>query len=567
MTILQGDVRAVLPTLPADYFHCVVTSVPYWKLRNYLKADDPLKHLELGSEATIEEYVANQVAVFREVKRVLRDDGLVFLDIGDSYNSLTIAPHLYKMRDDLTDKEVANVAMAMFGVWIDRCEKKGQGPLSDVLCDQIQGRALQVGPALASKRIAEELQAPSRECIAANNRTATGIEMASDRGIGGQVCMLRRNAAGVFDSGSCEWRRSSTQEGVDREEPGQFDQNLPRNSASGVSERQVQDSLLQLQLFNRVLGVLSTHTFASHEIPDSIKAQFRPVGNLKSGDLCLIPARLALALQADGWIVRQIIVWHKPSPMPESVSGTRWERHRIKERVGNYIRQGKCEKGYVQTPQNEPDNAAVWSDCPGCPKCEPNGGLVLRRGSWRCTTAHEYVLMLAKSGGYWADQEAVKEQGIYTGMPERREYEGKWSNDGSVQGAFKIMNGSRNPRSVWTIPAEPFSGQHYAAFPSALPEKCIAVATSAKGCCPTCGACWARIVDQMILREKRPDKVLKYKNREWTGFMDGYRSVGAETTTLGWRPTCGCKLLRPKPDVPQPVLDMVRSLRYKREHA
>jgi DNA modification methylase len=77
--LLCGDVREVLAGLPERSVQCVVTSPPYWGLRDYGQAG------QLGLERTPEEYVANMVAVFRDVKRVLRDDGVLFLNLGDSY--------------------------------------------------------------------------------------------------------------------------------------------------------------------------------------------------------------------------------------------------------------------------------------------------------------------------------------------------------------------------------------------------------------------------------------------------------------------------------------------------
>ena len=79
--VLVGDAIAQLRTLPAGTFRCVVTSPPYWGLRDYGVAG------QLGLEVTPEEYVANLVSVFREVRRVLRDDGTVWLNLGDSYAS------------------------------------------------------------------------------------------------------------------------------------------------------------------------------------------------------------------------------------------------------------------------------------------------------------------------------------------------------------------------------------------------------------------------------------------------------------------------------------------------
>lgn len=79
--LLIGDCREMLRMLPEESVHCVVTSPPYWGLRDY-RHDD-----QLGLEPTPEEYVANMVEVFREVRRVLRSDGTLWLNLGDSYNA------------------------------------------------------------------------------------------------------------------------------------------------------------------------------------------------------------------------------------------------------------------------------------------------------------------------------------------------------------------------------------------------------------------------------------------------------------------------------------------------
>jgi len=78
-TLYVGDVRDVLPELPDESVHCCVTSPPYWGLRDYGVAG------QLGLEDTPEAYVANLVEVFRAVRRVLRDDGTLWLNLGDSY--------------------------------------------------------------------------------------------------------------------------------------------------------------------------------------------------------------------------------------------------------------------------------------------------------------------------------------------------------------------------------------------------------------------------------------------------------------------------------------------------
>jgi DNA modification methylase len=90
---LEGDCRDVLATLPAQSIHCAVTSPPYFGLRSYLANDHPAKSREIGQEKTVKEYIDNLVAAFRQVSRVLMNDGTLWLNLGDTYakNSLKSA--------------------------------------------------------------------------------------------------------------------------------------------------------------------------------------------------------------------------------------------------------------------------------------------------------------------------------------------------------------------------------------------------------------------------------------------------------------------------------------------
>jgi DNA modification methylase len=83
--VIAGDCRAVLPTLPEKHFRACVTSVPYWMQREYLHEDHPQKHLEIGRESTPHEYVHALVQVFSQVRRVLTDDGTLWINIGDKF--------------------------------------------------------------------------------------------------------------------------------------------------------------------------------------------------------------------------------------------------------------------------------------------------------------------------------------------------------------------------------------------------------------------------------------------------------------------------------------------------
>lgn len=256
-----------------------------------------------------------------------------------------------------------------------------------------------------------------------------------------------------------------------------------------------------------------------------------------------IPERLVLALQADGWVWRQTVIWSKPSPLPESIAGWRWERCRVRVEASRRapVEHAKA-VAYPGKPQGDRngkdfDSRSEWSPCPGCPKCEPNGGLVLRRGSWRPTTSHEYLYMLAKGGRYYGDGEAVRERD--SGGSAGNGFAGRQGgarstavNGGGGTPERWEAGGGRNPRSVWSIPSEPFPEAHFATFPKRLIEPCILSSTPAAGSCSECGAPRAPMVE------------------------GGYENPGNRVTQRPVRvrchlPTCACSA----PSVPALVLD------------
>lgn len=87
VTLWHGSALAVLREMPDESIHCAVTSPPFWGLRSYLASNDPAKGEEIGSETSVDEWVAKLVVVFRELRRVLRSDGVFWLECGDSYAS------------------------------------------------------------------------------------------------------------------------------------------------------------------------------------------------------------------------------------------------------------------------------------------------------------------------------------------------------------------------------------------------------------------------------------------------------------------------------------------------
>jgi DNA modification methylase len=257
--IITGDCRSVLDGMAEQSVHCCVTSPPYFGLRDYGCAG------QIGREATPDAFVAEMVAVFREVRRVLRDDGTLWLNLGDSYN----------------------------------------------------------------------------------NRTKV--------------------------------RTTSHQPALN----GFKDDNWAERAARGGVRMSQSD------------------------------------GDLKEKDLHGIPWMVAFALRAEGWYLRQDIIWSKPNPMPESVTD-------------------------------------------------------------RCTKAHEYIFLLSKGPRYYFDSDQMQEAALrpegagnksHKGATAYTEGDGKMRTKGGLTeiGARE----TRNKRSVWTVPTQPFKEAHFAVFPTALIEPMI----------------------------------------------------------------------------------------------
>lgn len=254
ITVLTGDCRDILKTLPDQSIHTCVTSPPYFGLRDYGVAD------QIGLEQTPEAFVNELVAVFREVRRVLRDDGTLWLNLGDSY------------------------------------------------------------------------------------------------------------------AGSGKGRNGDGTPNVDP---------LSKQSTS----------------VGTIIGNL-------------IKSQ---APDCKPKDLIGIPWMVAFALRADGWYLRQDIIWHKPNPMPESVQD-------------------------------------------------------------RCTKAHEYIFLLSKSPRYYFDAASIEEDAKWErwgNQTENKKHVGTAGHLGGKTIAELPIRDKKNRRSVWTVATKPFKGAHFATFPPDLIEPCI----------------------------------------------------------------------------------------------
>lgn len=220
----------------------------------------------------------------------------------------------------------------------------------------------------------------------------------------------------------------------------------------------------------------------------------RVAEGLKAKDLVGIPWRVALALQADGWWLRQDIIWQKPSCLPEPVKD-------------------------------------------------------------RCTKNHEYIFLLTKRKYYYFDYLAIREPNA---DPKRKNFQpGNRSfginsdrNDNDIGKRIKeadyVANG-RNKRSVWSVTPASFKGAHFAVFPPNLIEPCVLAGSSAFGCCADCGAPWERVTERQGTTQdsdlvQKTEGLLNPKRgghrTTKTGSFPSYET--GETNHVGWQPTCEC---------------------------
>lgn len=405
--ILHGDCRKVLKTLPDDSVHCVVTSPPYWNLRSYLPEGHADKHLEIGSEPTLQEWVDTMVEVFREVRRVLRPDGTLWLNLGDAYAG------------------------------------SGRGGNGDAI---------------------------------------TGV-------------------------GKDESKRPMT-----------------------VSARR-----------------------DNHLIP---RSDVR-VGGLKPKDMMGQPWRVAFALQADGWWLRQEIIWHKPNPMPEST------RDRCTKAHEHVFLLSKSERYWYGF---EAMQESVIGTANARKKITPAG--CAQGDTPHTAAAHQVAAQHRKTRNNGVNPKAAlatagNDGGYAEGKSERMGWGAGWrnkQNESFSEAISEAVVDTRNPRSVWTIPTHGFKGAHFATFPPALAERCITAGTSSIGACPHCGAQWSPVSEAAHSAAHDGTTDTKYESKSTAGRLAQLRQAARERgeeyssrrVVTGSAPGCDCADNAPVPCV---VLD------------
>lgn len=306
----------------------------------------------------------------------------------------------------------------------------------------------------------------------------------------------------------------------------------------------------------------------THTQPN-LKARLRIEGR-KPSDLIGVPWLVAFAMQRSGWYLRKDNIWAKGNCMPESLMGWQWEQCRVKVSSGytkdrphpNQMRDGKTKLLHNSGGVNLA--AAKFKKCPGCEKCAPNQGLVLRRGAWRCTTNHEYFFQFSKQEEYFCDGMAAQVPVTGTANPRGTGVNPKAAGPkglkhGKQNASFSasvssLLSSTRNMRSVWKVNSKPYKGSHTATFPPELIRPLVRIA-SPKFCCSACGAPWVPHVvrgkpNRALQKKCGGDKEGAYKGKDTKDRKDGSQSASdvkrrilegmTEKKVEGYLPICAC---------------------------
>lgn len=272
----------------------------------------------------------------------------------------------------------------------------------------------------------------------------------------------------------------------------------------------------------------------------------------KPRDLMDIPHRVYEGLRQQGYYWRSTIAWVKSNPMPSSVGGVAWKRHRIKvesakvqfgSRIGvEYSAVGEKDR----MSWGHPERQAKWEPCPGCDRCSPNGGYILYWGSGRPNMAYEEIGFLTKRHYYWDDEAVRSRYGESTGAKMKNVWETEedtnfleWLAQNHPEVVDEYFYEQTRLSDIWKLPTAQFKQKHYATYPVSLPTLAIKAATSEYGNCATCGKPWARVLEQV----GREGIGTKSRTADVVGTSESSMLRGNGTPvyqTIGWRPTCRC---------------------------
>lgn len=559
LTVYLGDCREVMAGMAAESVHCVVTSPPYWGLRDYgtstwVGGDEACDHLrpveprnarpkgafhggndagdmarepaykgacrkcgavrqdaQLGLEPTPEQYVENMVAVFREVRRVLRSDGTVWLNLGDSYaqggqerpgssDAAAFSPHdQIRRRPGIAKPRAAGlktkdlvgipwrVAFALQADgWVLRSEViwAKPNPMPESVTDRPTKSHEQMFLFSKGKRIGPD---------------PTKYDDISDADA--------QWIAGLLD---CEGSIVIRREPQSEEKYGQHAAQMSIGSTSRALLERVAAIVGEGNVLERDGQNAPMHYWQlSHKRALGLLRRLYPFLIVKQAQ-----ARCAIALE-------------ERKSYRGGVGITKAEvefRERCWQAVKSLNHFGLPDLDGIPEPV-----FGRWTSQP----YYFDADAVREEQSPDSIQSYERAKASPREAGVYKQNAAV----AHIGAGETVSPNAAWSDPEKLD---RLLSRGRNIRSVWTVATQPYPGAHFATFPPKLVEPCIKAGTSEKGVCPECGAPWERVVERTMSEPERSGD-WKATGESHRNDIDRKGGFYPEVTTTGWRSMCDHK--------------------------
>ena len=587
-TLYVGDALEVLRTLPAESVHCCVTSPPYWGLRDYgtgqWEGGDPdcdhSRHVDygeksdtnrgsirggpmgqvcdkcgatrvdrqLGLEATPDEFVAAMVDVFREVRRVLRADGTLWLNLGDSYNSS--AQYNGHKRKDRSSSELLHSGKRYSERGHQTSTVEHSARAAGTAAPDVDGSAFGVEP----------------QTWPGHRTFVPGLKPKDLVGIPWRVAFALQ-ADGWYLRSDIIWAKPNP---------------MPESVTDRPTKAHEQIFLLAKgQWKARVVALSDLHSEGVH-VGNHVGAKDANVWAHEFG------VRLATAI-LDGAQLKQDLglppldaeVWQK---RPGDVGGVLVADLPVEHRAAVYAarllsanapaKEFMCELDRLGVALTDRNHFTVGGSAtefllpPGVDRYGERAIAIHDAGEIGEVDFVAHTLKFSRPVGcsYFFDQEAVREA-YQPSSIERAQYgrddirtgtvghlrdgmqKGVSKNGAPLRHDLQPHPSGRNIRSVWEIATQPFPEAHFATFPEALPDRCIRAGSSERGCCPECGAPWERTterVDQGYDGSRYGERAVEATGGAKTGgtarstLGSSNGRLTGKTETTGWQPSCQC---------------------------
>lgn len=257
---------------------------------------------------------------------------------------------------------------------------------------------------------------------------------------------------------------------------------------------------------------------------------------LKPKDLCLLPYRLALALQANGWYIRSDVIWSKANPMPESCTDRPTKAHEyvyLCAKSERYYWDAEAVRERYSPATIQRISQASFDGQRGGEKDPINGG----DGAQNRSARRGLENLKARIEASCSKQDALGKR-TYTGFNKRWDASMAGGAVGNADRKDAALYGGRNMRTVLHLPTEPTPECHFATYPTALVKPFVLAGTSERGVCAECGAPWRRVLDKPKVGtwHDHSENLTQGGRQNGQGPKQHYE-VGI---TIGWRPSCCC---------------------------